>query len=897
MKKIIVVFFVASALFSTVVAGILIYSLIHLPKLENVQDYRPAIGSRVLSREGKVIGEFFDTERRYVLPTEEIPTWVIDSFVSAEDGSFFQHSGIDYFGIARAFFANLRAGRVVQGGSTITQQMAKSLLLTSERSYTRKVREVLLAYKIEKNFTKLQILHLYLNQIYFGQRAYGVEAASRTYYHKSVKNISVAEAALLAGLVQAPSKYSPSKNPTRSRERQLYVLRRMFELGKIKEAQYKDAVVEEIRIYPEENLNQQIAPYFVEHVRQLLVEKYGTDVVYEKGLTIETSADYDLSKTAQKAVKANLENLDKRQGYRGVIAHVTTDAAIKEEVKKERWEVINKYFGYTLLPLEPPKEHFDDMMWADYTLAREKLRDPSLADENKLLLPDHRYRALVTRLDGDGKAATVLIGTIRAQLLLTHMRWAKKIKSAETANGAQISHVNETLSIGDVIGVKTVPEQNGKNSSAQIGKTVPGQAGKIEEPLLVSLEQEPLVQGALLSMEASSGSVLAMVGGYDYAKSEYNRALQGERQPGSSFKPLLYSAAIDKGFTPSSIIVDSPVIFENQGGANLKWIPENNSEKFYGDTTLRTAIINSRNVPAVKVLQEIGVSYFVNYLKAVGLQGELNPDLSLALGSKGLSLLELTKIYSLFPRLGVRIEPIFILKVTDREGKVLQQYSFKEFQNEMAAKWLKMKEAINSATNTTLSTTTAVNTDKTKTDSSETPEQQEEKKRLSNKAPVFDDPLRALDEKTAFVMENLLQEVVQYGTGVGAKVLKRKLGGKTGTTNEFVDAWFMGFSPEVITGVWTGFDSPRTLGSGEVGGRAALPAWVDYMAAALEKFKQDDFSVPKGIVFVRIDPKTGNLAGPGGAGVKEAFIEGTEPSNEKRNSQAPDSNNFFREDL
>jgi penicillin-binding protein 1A len=404
----------------------------------------------------------------------------------------------------------------------------------------------------------------------------------------------------------------------------------------------------------------------------------------------------------------------------------------------------------------------------------------------------------------------------------------------------------------------------------------------------VSLEQEPLAQSALLSMEASTGYVVAMVGGYDFAKSEYNRALQGERQPGSSFKPMLYSAAIDKGFTPSSIIVDSPIIFDNQGSDNLKWIPENNSEKFYGDTTLRTALINSRNVPAVKLLQEVGLGYFVKYLRGLGLDGEFTPDLSMALGSKTISLLDLTKLYALFPRLGMRIEPVFVLKVTDRDGKVLEEYSYKDFQRELSAKWLEHKKQQEA---TEAQAAAPADGGKPDVPSPGTA-------RAADQPPTFDDPLRAMDERTAFVVGHLLQEVVQYGTGTSARSLKRHVGGKTGTTNDFVDAWFMGFSPEIVTGVWTGFDNPRTLGRGEVGARASLPAWTDYMAQALEHYKVDEYTVPKGIVFVRIDPKTGALAKPGNSsGVKEAYVEGTEPTSDSPNQQAPDSSDFFREDL
>lgn len=849
---------------------LIVWSMLNLPKLDNMQDYRPALGSVVLARDGKVLGEFYDSERRYLVSMDDIPEVVASAFIAAEDDHFYQHSGVDYAGIARAFWANLKAGGVVQGGSTITMQVSKGLLLNSQRTFGRKFRELLLAQRVEKNFSKRQILYLYLNHVYFGQRAYGIEAASRSYFHKNVKTITIAEAALLAGLVKAPSSYAPTRDPNRARERQLYVLRRMHETNKITTEQYKQAQQEEVRVYPEDNPNVAIAPYYLEHIRQILIAKHGQDVLYRGGLVIEAAADADLSLTAMKAVRANVDELDKRQGYRGPVAHVSTPEGVADLQREIHAEVFNKRFGFHVMPLNP-EEKVGKGQWEDYSRARLQIQDPNLADERRLLQPWEKYRGIVTKIEADGKSAQVMIGTIPAKLSIANMRWAKKIKPPETANYAQIERVGESLKTGDVILVKPILPLSEKP----------------EDPVNVSLEQHPIAQSALLSMEAATGHVVAMVGGYEFSGSEYNRALQGERQPGSSFKPLLYAAALDKGFTPSSIIVDSPIIFENQGGPNLKWIPENNSEKFYGDTTLRTALINSRNIPAVKLLQEVGLPYFVKYLRNIGLSGDTNPDLSLALGSRSISLLELTKIYALFPRLGMRIEPVFLLKVTDRDGKVLEEYSFKEFQREMSAKWLAWKEQMNPKTETETATATATAADAAV-----------EPTRNLDQPPTFDDPLRAMDERTAFVMGNLMQEVVLYGTATGARVLKRKVGGKTGTTNDFVDAWFMGFSPELVTGVWTGFDNPRSLGKGEVGGRASLPAWNEYMAAALERYRADDYPVPKGIVFVRIDPKTGALAKAGNSnGVREAFVEGTEPNLERQNQQAPDSSDFFREDL
>ena len=420
-------------------------------------------------------------------------------------------------------------------------------------------------------------------------------------------------------------------------------------------------------------------------------------------------------------------------------------------------------------------------------------------------------------------------------------------------------------------------------------------------------EQAPMVQGALLRMEANTGHVVAMVGGYNFKGSEYNRVIQAARQPGSAFKPFVYAAALDKGFTPASIIVDSPIIFENQGKEELKWTPENHSEKFYGDTTLRMALIMSRNVPTVKLLQEIQIPYFLDYAQNLGLTKGLNADLSMALGSNAISLMELTKTYAIFPRNGLRMEPVFLLKVTDRDGKVLFEHDEKTFETEISMKWQKIREEIEAKSAPSTPAPKAAPAESPEDIvSNEDPAQKDEEPKLltedrmkSLKAPRFDDPLRAMDARTAYVMGHLLREAVTYGTGKKAVVLKRRVGGKTGTTSEYVDSWFVGFSPEIVTGAWVGFDTPRTLGAGETGARAALPAWVNFMAVALKTYQKDEYEVPKGIVFLRMNPDDGTPASANNPNaIKAAFVEGTEPAatGVRKNSQVPDSSEFFKED-
>ncbi|NUM89092.1 MAG: PBP1A family penicillin-binding protein [Bdellovibrionales bacterium] len=857
-------FIVFGGFAATFLAGFaLLVAVLSLPKIESLDDYSPPLVTRVLARDGRVMAEYF-VERRYLARVEDIPDHVVKAFIAAEDDRFFTHPGVDIQGIARAMVANLQAGRVVQGGSTITQQVAKSLLLSSERTFARKFKELLLAYKIESRLSKNQILYLYLNQIYLGEGAYGIEAAARTYFRKPAKELTPAEVAIVAGLVQAPSVLSPLRNPRRSRERQLYVLRRMMETGVLTEGDHAKAVKEEVRVFHRDDLNARVAPYYSEHVRQHLINTYGQDRLYKGGLTAETAADFDLSVAAMGSVRENLRELDRRQGYRGPLEHIADEQGVVQRLKEIRREVVAKRWPFWVVATDGTEEEFDSV---GHTQARMMALE-GFTSEAQILLPEEIYRAVVTRIEPDGRQAHLLIGAIKARLPVANMSWAKLVTPPEVANWAQISRVNESLKVGDVILVRPA-----------------GGWEKGSDSVVVQLEQEPLVQGALLSMEVQTGHVVAMVGGYDFARNEFNHALQGQRQPGSSLKPFLYAAALDKGFTPSSIIVDAPIVFENQGGPNLRWIPENNSEQYYGDTPLRTAIINSRNVPAVKVLQEIQIPYYVKYLRALGLEGDINEDLSLALGSKTISLVELTKLYALFPRLGMRIEPVFVTKVTDASGQELERYSFEVFQRAAQKYWLERREKLG-----------LQKQEEKPPDPAEAGAPPPEEKK---DVPVFDDPLRAMDERTSFVMAHLLQEAVLYGTGTGAKVLKRKVGGKTGTTNDFVDAWFMGFTPELVTGVWTGFSQPRTLGRGEVGSRAALPAWVGYMQSAVPVYKRDEFPVPRGVVFVRIDPKTGDLAPPGLSGaVKEAYVEGTEPTSEGGRSQpGAGTSDFFREDF
>lgn len=881
-----------------------------LPELKSVADYNPSLVTEVYANDGRKIGEFFK-EKRYILNSGEIPQMVKDAFISAEDDRFFEHIGIDFQGILRAAIANIKAGRVVQGGSTITQQVAKSILLSSERSFERKFKEAILASQMEQNLTKDEILFLYLNQIYLGHGAYGVAAAAKNYFQKEVKDLTIAECAILAGLAQAPSKYSPLNNAVAAKNRQLYVLNRMLQTNAISQEQFELAKAEEVKVFHREDINLTVAPYYVEIVRQELIEKYGQEQLYSGGLKVTVAADYDLSIRARKSVTENLYDLSQRQGYRGPIERVKIRDKEKmlSLLKEVQMEMFKKKFPFLYLPTEAGVQ-YKGVEWHKYTYERAK-ENELFKDDRDLLEVGETYKAVVTKIDKDKKTANILIGPIQAKINVSSMRWAKRVREGEFSNRQQITKITEAVRVGDVIRAKVLNIPEVKEVKEGVEKT----DKQLEKEMVVAtLNQDWTAQSALISMEVSTGKVVAMVGGRNFEESEYNRVLQGARQPGSAFKPFIYAAAIDKGFTPASIIIDSPLIFENQGKQDLKWIPENHGEKYYGDTTLRMALIKSRNVPTVKLLQDIQIPYLIDYAKNVGITEGLNPDLSIALGSNAISLIDLTKTYAIFPRNGLRIEPVYILSVKDREDQVLFEHKQEDMEAAVAAKWLALREAQREKAALTEAESVAQQEEAPEaTEETSSPEvepeasddeevadseTEAEKKRKRMKAPTFDDPIRAIDEKTAYIMTDLLQQVVQDGTAKRARVIKKRVGGKTGTTNDFVDAWFVGFSPELVTGVWTGYDTPQTLGPGETGSRAALPAWVEFMQSATKVYSRDEYSVPKGIVFVRINPNTGALAAASDSrAVKVAFVEGTEPSTKVKRSQVPDSSDFFKEDF
>jgi penicillin-binding protein 1A len=823
------------------VLGVYFYYSKDLPKINSLSDYHPKIITNVFASDGRKIAEFFK-ERRIVVELENIPKQLINAFISAEDSRFYKHKGIDIISIGRAFFKNLEAGTIVQGGSTITQQVTKSFLLSSERTYERKIREAILAYKIERYLTKDEILYLYLNQIYLGHGAYGVEAAAQNYFNKSVKDLNLAECAILAGLPQAPSKYSPFYHFEKAKNRQIYVLNQMVDKQYITQEEAAAAIEFELNIMARKNLYIEEVPYYTEYVRNYVEEKYGRDMLYTQGLKIETVVNLDLQKIAREEVDNGLREIDKRQGYRGPLKHI----------KKEDFETF---------------------------LTKSQKELPQTGIQKDIMV-----RGLVVKVER--KKVTVRIGPYMGYIPFDDMKWARKPDPKRYPY--HIRHPRYALKIGDIILVRCVAYE------------------KDSKFWQLSLEQEPEVQAALLCFEADTGNVLTMIGGRDFTKSQFNRALQSRRQPGSAFKPFVYSAALDRGpsltlsdesfvkmeemgmplallrgldnlknleyhkeekliddinktidlevdspmwgiiresidkveknYTPASMIVDTAIVYEEKK-RHFKWRPKNYEKEFFGPTMLCEALTHSRNVVTIKLLQDIGVDYVIEYAQKFGITSKINRDLSIALGSSGVSLLEIVRGYAVFCNSGELVKPLFIKRITDRRGVILEE-------------------------NRTIKQ-------------------------------------RVIDKATAYCMTSMMKSVVDHGTATRVKELNRPVAGKTGTTNHLFDAWFVGFTPQYVTGVWVGYDKEKSMGRGETGSRAAAPIWLEYMKRMMDSRKVRVFTAPPGIVFATIDKENGLLAIPESKEtLYQCFKEGTVPEKySPRPDIINDQSDFFKENM
>ena len=774
------------------VALLFFYYSNHLPDFKPLKEPNLNVYSVVYSEEDEVVGKFL-MENRIPISYERMPKSLVQVFIAAEDADFFKHKGIDYKGIARAMFKNLMAGRIVQGGSTITQQVTKTFFLTPKRSLLRKLKEVAYAFGLERNLTKEEILNLYLNNIYLGNGAYGVEAASESYFNKRIDQLNLAEMAMMAGIVKAPSRYSPIHNLKRAKDRQAYVLTQMAELGFISQEQKARILRTPLKIQSKESAYFSKAPYFTEFIRQQVEKKYGKEKLYQDGLRIYTTIDLSLQRMAQNSLEAGLRELDKRQGFRGPIQRLS-----QKEVK----DLLSKKKG-TLTPLSM----------------------------NEI------FEGVILSKDDSKKNFVVWVEDRKGILPFSEVAWALNIKPTPQSSPGNMKTPSDLLKTGDVVQVK-----------------VKGSPTK-DQPLLLTLEQEPLVQGALVCIDPKTGYVKAMMGGRDFIESQFNRAVHSRRQPGSAFKPIIYAAALEKGYTPSTILMDSPVEYSDPDGTY--WAPKNYDKNFMGPITFRNALAHSRNVVTVKILEDMGVSFVLKFIKKLGIDSPIKRDLSIALGTSGVSMLELTGAFSTFANGGERNKPIFIKKIVSMKDEVLEEnYPYVEF------------------------------------------EEKEEEEEI----PEVSSPLqkeRAISPQNAFLMTHLLQGVVQHGTGQRAKVLGRPIAGKTGTSSDYADAWFIGYTPSFLTTVWVGFDDKVSLGNNETGARAALPIWISFMDQALRNTPVETFKVPSGITMVKVNIETGlPINEDSKDAIIEAFVEGSVPevkegSTKESSSKIPTSERSF----
>ncbi len=772
--------------------GAYLYFAPQLPDVEALRDVRLQVPLKVYSKDGQLLAEYGE-QRRVPLAIEEIPVEIRDAFLAAEDDRFYEHPGVDYRGIVRAAISNYLAGDRTQGASTITMQVARNFFLSREKTYTRKLKEIFLALKIERELNKSEILELYLNKIYLGNRAYGVGAAAQVYYGKSVQELTLPEIAMIAGLPKAPSRYNPIVNPERARDRRNYVLRRLLELGKIDQARYDEAVAAELSADVRLSLAEIEALYVGEMVRAEMVERFGEEA-YTGGYQVFTTVDARAQAAANRALRAALLDYDVRHGYRGVEARVE-------------------------LPEEQNDEAFEALL-DSYT------EIGGLAPAIVVAVEPRRARVYVDNLG---------FGVIPWEGL----EWGRRYIDESTV-GPELENASGVLQAGDVIRVapfEGVPESEAAPSdeaSPKEGETV----SEDDAPVLYwSLRQVPAVSGALVSIKPEDGSVIALVGGFDFYQSKFNRAVQAERQPGSNFKPFIYSAALEKGYTPATLVNDAPVVFEDPA-LEATWRPENYSGRFYGPTRLRVALTKSRNLVSIRLLNSIGLGYAYRYVGRFGFDMERLPrDLSLALGSGTLTPLELVRGYSAFANGGFLVEPYVIERIEDLDGNVLFTAQPTRACDEACL--------------------AALGADAPASEAAAPAEAD-----VAVAEPAWLPAERVIPAENAYQIVSMLQSVVREGTGRRAMALGRNdLSGKTGTTNDGNDAWFSGFNADVATTAWVGFDQLQPLGRGETGASAALPMWVSFMGEVLAGRPEHSLRQPDGMVTVRIDPETGLLAG------------------------------------
>jgi penicillin-binding protein 1A len=818
-----------TGLFFAVLGGGAIYYLFwtfskDLPKLDNLKDYNPPVISEVFADDGSKIGEFW-TERRILLAQDEIPKIMEQAIISSEDDRFFDHSGIDYFGIMRAMIENLKAGHVVQGGSTITQQVVKTFLLTKERTYERKIKEAILAKRIEENFTKQEILYLYLNQTYFGNRAYGIESAAQNYFHKHCKELNIAEAAMISGLAKAPSTFSPIRNFPRAKERQEYVIQRMYEEGYISEEQKNRAAAEPLKIYKaptDKEYNLRYAPWFVEEVRRAIMKEYGDMVPYTRGLKIYTTVDLKAQNAAEAAVARGLAELHKRHGYAGPLKHLEPA-------------------GHAAFNEANHRDIFLSRMEKDWY---HPMTDGEIAAKPTELDADKVYQALVTGTDKNN--ATVRVGKATGVILPRDFGWARPRSdytgyydnSGIFGSWATIfvRDPSKLFKVGDVIEVKKLdPSQFPPNDA----KNYP------EGQTYFSLEQSPQVEGALFSQDPWTGYVKAVVGGKNFEKSEFNRATQSERQTGSVFKALLYAASVSKGYEPETVIDGSPVSIPD--GPGRFWTPHNYGGESYGPSSFRNALTYSINLVSVHIVLDIGTHYVTGFLRNLGITTPIAKVYSMALGANDMRLAEISHAFGVFPTGGILQDLVYVKKITDRFGNVVEEN-----------KPRKVKNFVDQIKDGDLIRVPDIPYDASNIDGIIRPDLWEpgqkwidaDKLNLSpqEKVLLYGKQIPqgyTISPHTAYTMVDVMQDVVSKGTAVRVNSLKRPVAGKTGTTNDLTDTWFAGYTPDLVAAVWVGYDENKyKVGSGEQGGRTSAPIFLYYMKKYLEGAPVKQFEIP-----------------------------------------------------
>ncbi|MFO7594003.1 MAG: penicillin-binding protein 1A [Pseudomonadota bacterium] len=774
------------------IAGLYLYLTPKLPEIETLKDVKLQVPLRVYSRDGKLIAEFGQMKRT-PLRYEQFPEELIRAILAAEDGRFFEHPGVDYQGLLRAVINLVLTGERGQGGSTITMQVARNFFLSREKTYSRKINEIFLALKIERELSKEDILELYLNKIYLGKRSYGAAAAAQVYYGKELEQLDLSQLAMIAGLPKAPSAYNPVNNPERAILRRNYVLGRMKDLQFITDEQYQAARAEPVTAQEHGFETEIDASYVAEMVRAEMLSRYGDDA-YTAGYNVYTTIDSRMQIAANRAVHDNLLAYERRHGYRGPEKHVELAKDADTDSWKQALKGINTIGG-----LQP----------ALVIDVAEKEANIALKDGSLHTVP------------------------------WSGMEWASPFVNVNVI-GNSPETASDILKRGDIIRV----EQNSEGEW--------------------QLAQVPTVTGALVSLAPKNGAVLALSGGFDFYQSNFNRATQAERQPGSNMKPFIYSAALANGFTPASIINDAPVVFTD-AALESDWRPENYSGKFFGPTRLREALVRSRNLVSIRLLRSIGVSTAINYLGNFGFNRDRLPrDLSLALGSATLTPYEVARGYAAFANGGFLVDPYFIQRIEDSTGSVLYTANppiacdeqchrhlekEKAMATELAAQLLGLPEPVKVTTNPDDSQAVHPSDDVVDGQAKESDNEQAHELRF---AP------RTIDKRNVYLIRSIMQDVIRRGTGVRAmKLGRRDLAGKTGTTNDQHDAWFSGFNNDVVTTTWVGFDNPQTLGRSETGARAALPMWIDYMREALRGKPESTMAQPEGMISVRIDAKTG----------------------------------------